>query len=191
MNSKFERGTTTPSVEDLKAMQQTALRANLDKASNIQKSITLTEANWTGLTNAVELTGQAVLKQQETMERLISAEQMAEMLKAQLDSLTAEHAGAIREMRSAVRELTEVSAESWEQMRQIMTDTVNATKWQQETMLKDFKSQVGSARENYYSQLSSVTDTLKESVNSMRRKMYLPTIILVLWELVRYLFLRG
>lgn len=72
-----------------------------------------------------------------------------------------------------------------------MTDTVNATKWQQETMLKDFKSQVGSARENYYSQLSSVTDTLKESVNSMRRKMYLPTIILVLWELVRYLFLRG
>ena len=191
MNSKFERGTTTPSVEDLKAMQQTALRANLDKASNIQKSITLTEANWTGLTNAVELTGQAVLKQQETMERLISAEQMAEMLKAQLDSLTAEHAGAIREMRSAVRELTVVSAESWEQMRQIMTDTVNATKWQQETMLKDFKSQVGSARENYYSQLSSVTDTLKESVNSMRRKMYLPTIILVLWALVRYLFLRG
>ena len=191
MNSKFERGTTTPNMEDLKAMQQTALRANLDKASNIQKSITLTEANWTGLTNAVELTGQAVLKQQETMERLISAEQMAEMLKAQLDSLTAEHAGAIREMRSAVRELTEVSAESWEQMRQIMTDTVNATKWQQETMLKDFKSQVGSARENYYSQLSSVTDTLKESVNSMRRKMYLPTIILVLWELVRYLFLRG
>lgn len=79
---------------------QTALRANLDKASNIQKSITLTEANWTGLTNAVELTRQAVLKQQETMERLISAEQMAEMLKAQLDSLTAEHAGAIREMRS-------------------------------------------------------------------------------------------
>lgn len=191
MNSKFERGTTTPSMEDLKAMQQTALRANLDKASNLQKSITLTEANWTGLTNAVELTGQAVLKQQETMERLISAEQMDEMLKAQLASLTAEHAEAIWEMRSAVRELTEIGAESWEQMSPTMADTVNATKRQQETMLKDFKSQVGSARENYYSQLSSVTDTLKESVNSMRRKMYLPTIILVLWELVRYLFLRG
>ena len=191
MNSKFERATTTPSMEDLKVMQQTALRANLDKASNLQKSITLTESNWTGLTNAVELTGQAVLKQQETMERLISVEQMDEMLKAQMASLTAEHAEAIRKMRSAVRELTDVSAESWEQMSRTMADTVNATKWQQETMLKEFKSQVGSARENYYSQLSSVTDTLKESVNSMRRKMYLPTIILVLWELVRYLFLRG
>lgn len=43
------------------AMQQSALQANLNKASNIQKAVTLTEANWMGLTQAMELTGNSIL----------------------------------------------------------------------------------------------------------------------------------
>lgn len=34
-------------------------------------------------------------------------------------------------------------------------------------------------------------DALRESANSIRWKMYIPAIILVLWELVRHLWLRG
>ena len=56
MNSAFEHSNTRPSMADMKAMQQTALSRNIDKAGNIQKAVTLTEENWTGLTNAVELT---------------------------------------------------------------------------------------------------------------------------------------
>lgn len=65
MNSAFEHSNTRPSMADMKAMQQTALSRNIDKAGNIQKAVTLTEENWTGLTNAVELTGQSVLQLQE------------------------------------------------------------------------------------------------------------------------------
>lgn len=191
MNSRSERTASSPTMEELKARQQTALQANMSKATNLQKSVMLTESNWTGLTNAVELTGQAVIKLQETAEQLITAQQMDEKLSAQVSSLLEQHNEAIQEMRNAVRELTAVNAKSLEQMRKAMTDTVNSTKWQMECELKDFKSQVGSASGYYSSQISQATDSLRESANTMHLQMYLPTIILVLWELVRHLFLRG
>lgn len=84
MNSAFERSNTRPSMSDVKAMQQTALSRNIDKAGNIQKAVTLTEENWTGLTNAVELTGQSVLQLQESVEHLLTDEQMDAKLKAQV-----------------------------------------------------------------------------------------------------------
>ena len=104
-------------MAELQAMQKTALNRNIDKAGNIQKAVTLTEENWTGLTGAVELTGQAVLKLQETMEQLPSGEQM--------DS----------------------------------------------------------------SELSEVTTSMRHSASRLQWQLYLPTILLVLWELVRHLFL--
>ena len=59
MNSTSERNFTRPSMEEMKAMQQkTTFARNMEKAGNIQKAVTLTEENWTGLTNAVEQTGQ-------------------------------------------------------------------------------------------------------------------------------------
>ena len=60
-----------------------------------------------------------------------------------------------------------------------------------EKLLKEFQSQAGKISETYSSRLSRAEDTLRESANSIRWKMYIPTIILVLWELVRHLWLRG
>ena len=103
MNSAFEHSNTRPSMADMKAMQQTALSRNIDKAGNIQKAVTLTEENWTGLTNAVELTGQSVLQLQESVEHLLTDEQMDAKLKAQVQSLMEQHRTAISEMQSEVQ----------------------------------------------------------------------------------------
>ena len=59
-------------MDELLAMQQSALQANLNKASNIQKAVTLTEANWMGLTRAMELTGNSILKAQVAVQATIS-----------------------------------------------------------------------------------------------------------------------
>ena len=72
MSSAFEKHTSP--MDELLAMQQSALQANLNKASNIQKAVTLTESNWMGLTQAMELTGNSIIKAQETLERLDGAE---------------------------------------------------------------------------------------------------------------------
>ena len=171
MNSTFERSNTRPSMADMKAMQQTALSHNIDKAGNIQKAVTLTEENWTGLTNAVELTGQSVLQLQESVEHLLTDEQMDAKLKAQ------------------VQKLIESSTERWKQMENSAERTLNRMQRDQEVALKEFGKQVGRASEEYSTELSRASDSVKRFASRIQLQMYLPTIILVLWELVRHLFL--
>ena len=96
-------------MAEMQAMQKTALRRSMDKAGNIQKSITLTEENWTGLTDAVEMTGQSVLKLQESVGHLLTNEQMEAKLKEQVQTLLAEHSTAVTAMQTAVQELNESS----------------------------------------------------------------------------------
>ncbi len=190
MNSTFERNKSQTSMEDLKAMQQkTTFARNMEKAGNIQKAVTLTEENWTGLSNAVEQTGQSVLELQESVAHLLTDEQMDAKLKAQVQMLMLKHSESISGMQSAVRELSEASTRHWEQMESTMTDSLNRMRQQHEAALKEFGKQVGRASENYSSELSRATDSVKESVNRIKWQMYLPTIVLVLWELVRHLFL--
>ena len=190
MNSTSERNYTRPSMEEMKAMQQkTTFARNMEKAGNIQKAVTLTEENWTGLTKMVEQTGQSVLQLQESVEHLLTDEQMDAKLKTQVQMLMLKHSEAISGIQSAVRELNETSARRWEQMESTMTDSLSRMRQQHETALKEFGKQVGKASENYSSELSRATDSVKESVNRIKWQMYLPTIILVLWELVRHLFL--
>lgn len=190
MNSTFEQNKSQASMEDLKAMQQkTTFARNMEKAGNIQKAVTLTEENWTGLTKAVEQTGRTALELKESMEHLLTGEQMDEKLKAQVQTLLEQHRTAISEMQMAVRELNESSVIHWNRIVEFTEDSLRATKQAQEAALKEFGKQVGRASENYSFELSRATDSVKESVKQIRWQMYLPTIILVLWELVRHLFL--
>ena len=189
MNSTFERSNTRPSMADMKAMQQTALSHNIDKAGNIQKAVTLTEENWTGLTNAVELTGQSVLQLQESVEDLLTDEEMDAKLKAQVQALMAQHRTAISEMQLEVQKLTESSTERSKQMENSAERTLNRMQRDQEVALKEFGKQVGRASEEYSTELSRASDSVKRFASRIQLQMYLPTIILVLWELVRHLFL--
>ena len=170
-------------------MQQTALSRNIDKAGNIQKTVMLTEENWTGLTGAVELTGQSVLELQKTAEHLLTDEQMDAKLKAQVQMLMEQHQTAISEMQTTVQELAENSAEYWTQMESSVEHSLNRMQREQEMTLRDFEKQVGRASENYSFRLSEATASMNRSARRLRWLTYLPTVILVLWELLRHLFL--
>lgn len=189
MNSTFERSNTRPSMADMKAMQQTALSRNIEKAGNIQKAVTLTQENWTGLTNAVELTGQSVLRLQESVEHLLTDEQMDAKLKAQVQSLMEQHRTSISEMQTAVQELNESSTRHWTQMENSVERTLNRMQRDHEAALKEFGKQVRRASVEYSTELSRASDSVRESASRIQLQMYLPTIILVVWELVRHLFL--
>ena len=189
MNSAFEQKSTQHKMAEMKAMQQTALSRNIDKAGNIQKTVMLTEENWTGLTGAVELTGQSVLELQKTAEHLLTDEQMDAKLKAQVQALMEQHKTAISEMQTTVQELVENSAEYWTQMENGVERGLNRMQREQETALKDFEKQVGRASENCSFKLSEVTASMNRSARRLRWLTYLPTVILVLWELLRHLFL--
>ena len=189
MNSTFEQKNTQPTMAEMQAMQKTALRRSMDKAGNIQKSIMLTEENWTGLTDAVEMTGQSVLKLQESVEHLLTDEQMDTKLKEQVQTLLAEHSTAVTAMQTAVQELNESSTRHLRQMQKSMTDSLNTMHRDQETALKEFGKQVGRASEDFSSKLSRAIHSVEDSANRVQWQLYLPTVVLVLWELVRHLFL--
>lgn len=189
MNSNFEQKNTQPTMAEMQAMQKTALRRSIDKAGNIQKSITLTEENWTGLTNAVELTGQSILKLQESVGHLLTDEQIDTKLKEQVQLLLAEHSTAVTAMQTAVQELNESSTRHLRQVQKSMTDSLNTMRRDQETALKEFGKQVGRASEDFSSKLSVVIHSVEDSANRVQWQLYLPTVVLVLWELVRHLFL--
>ena len=96
-------------MDELLAMQQSALQANLNKASNIQKAVTLTEANWMGLTRAMELTGNSILKAQETLEHLPTTQEMNTLLAGQAGNLTQAHTEAVQQIQKTVQELLEAN----------------------------------------------------------------------------------
>ena len=168
-------------MDELLSMQHSALQANLNKAANIQRAVTLTEANWIGLTRAMELTGNAIL----------GAQEMETLLAGQTGSLTEAHAEAVRQIQQAVRELLEDSRENLRWMQGAMETARSDSQRESRELLREFQSQAGTLSAMCSSRLSRAEDTLRESARSIRWKMYLPTIALVLWELARYLFLRG
>ena len=122
---------------------------------------------------------------------MLTGEQMDTMLKAQVQSLMEQHRLAVETMQTAVRDLNESSVVHWNRIVEFTEDSLRETKQAQETALKEFVKQVGRASERYSSELSEVTDTLKRSAKRVQWQMYLPTVVLVLWELVRHLFLLG
>ena len=75
------------------------------------------------------------------------------------------------------------------QVQKSMTDSLNTMRRDQEAALKEFGKQVGRASEDFSSKLSRATDSMEDSANRVQWQLYLPTVVLVLWELVRHLFL--
>ena len=189
MNSTLEKRNTQPSMEEMKVMQQTALRRSIDKAANIQKAVTLTEANWTGFIEALELTGRSVLKLQDTMDRLITDEDLDMMLKAQVKSLMGQYQTAVSDMQMMAAELNKSCAAHLKRTEDAIDLSLSRMQRDQKTLLKEFEKQVGRANEKYSFNLSEATASMHRSANRIHWQMYLPTIILVLWELVRHLLL--
>lgn len=191
MNSTLEKRDAQPTMEEMKIMQQTALSRSIDKAANIQKAVTLTEANWTGLIEALELTGRSALKLQDIMERLITNEDLDMMLKAQVKSLMGQYQAAVSDMQMVTAELNKSCAAHLKRTEDAIDLSLSRMQRDQETLLKEFEKQVGRVNEKYSFSLSEATASMHISAKRIRWQMYLPTIILVLWELVRYLLLLG
>ena len=191
MNSTLEKRNTQATMEEMKVMQQTALSRSIDRAANIQKAITLTEANWTGLIEALELTGRSALKLQDIMDQLITNEDMDMMLKAQVKSLMGQYQTAVSNMQTAAAELNKSCAAHLKRTEDAIDLSLSRMQRDQETLLKEFEKQVGRANEKYSFNLSEATASMYRSANRIHWQMYLPTIILVLWELVRHLLLLG
>ena len=68
-----------------------------------------------------------------------------------------------------------------EQAEQIQTAT--------STLMETFQSQVGKVSESFSQQLSSEEQTVKRSLKKLILTSLIPTILLIIWELIRHIWL--
>ena len=158
MSSAFEKHASP--MDELLAMQQSALQANLNKAPNIQKAVTLTEANWMGLTQAMELTGNSILKAQETLERLPTTQEMNTLLAEQAGNLTAAHTEAVQQIQKTVQALLETSRENLQWMQEEM----------QEKILRNIAKNGKLSTEDLAAMLAASPEEIEKEMNAMEEQ---------------------
>ena len=167
MNSESEK----KSLPELKAQAQ----RNLDVAKQTTSFVSVPERSWTALIqlqqNQIKMLGSIA----ESLKTLATWSDLSDMQEEQLAQLTA-HAEQTEQTLTAFQEMLQAQAE------QIQTVT--------STSMETFQSQVGKASESFSQQLSTVEQTVKRSLKKLILVSLIPTILLIIWELIRHIWLR-
>ena len=166
MNSESER----KSSETLKAQA----KMNLERAAQTATFIAVPEKAWTALIQTQKNQFDLLNMLLERTKTLATWSDLSDMQEEQLAQLTA-HAEQTKQTLTAFQETLQAQAE------QIQTATL--------TSMETFRSQVGKASESFSQQLYSAEQTTKRSLKRMIWISIIPTILLIIWELIRHIWL--
>ena len=166
MNSESERA----SWSELKAQSQ----RNLDVAKQTTRFVSVPERSWTALIQLQQTQINMLSSIAESLKTLATWNDLSDMQEEQLTQLTA-HAEQTEQT------LTEFQETLQQQAEQIQTATL--------TSMETFRSQVGNASESFSQQLSSEKQTVKRSSRKLILVSLIPTILLIIWELIRHIWL--
>ena len=166
MNSESEK----KSLPELKAQAQ----RNLDVAKQTTSFVSVPERSWTALIQLQQTQIKMIGSIAESLKALATWSDLSDMQEEQLREL-ATHAEQTEQTLTAFQETLQAQAE------QIQAAT--------STSMESFQSQVGKASESFSQQLYSVEQTAKRSLKRMILASLIPTILLIIWELVRHIWL--
>ena len=166
MNSESER----KSSETLKAQA----KMNLERAAQTATFLAVPEKAWTALIQTQKNQFEMLNMLLEQTKTLATWSDLSDMQEEQLAQLTA-HAKQTEQTLTAFQETLQAQAE------QIQTAT--------STSMESFQSQVGKVSESFSQQLSSEEQTAKRSLKKLILASLIPTILLIIWELIRHIWL--
>ncbi len=167
MNSESEK----KSLPELKAQTQ----RNLDVAKQTTRFVSVPERSWTAMIQLQQTQINMLGSIAESLKTLATWSDLSDMQEEQIAQLTA-HAEQTEQT------LTEFQETLREQAEQIQVAT--------STSIETFQSQVGKANVSFSQQLSSAEQTTKRSLKRMVPASLIPTILLIIWELIRHIWLR-
>ena len=166
MNSESEK----KSLSELKAQAQ----RNLDVAKQTTNYVSVPERSWTALIQLQQTQINMLGSIAESLKTLATWSDLSDMQEEQLRELTA-HAEQTEQTLTEFQETLQAQAE------QIQAATT--------TSMEKFRSQVGKASERFPQQLSTAEQTAKRSLKKLILASLIPTILLIIWELVRHIWL--
>ena len=160
----------TKSQEELK---DTA-RAHMKKAEMSVPCTAITDVNWKALIAAMNTQIDMLAAIQKSLTALATKEDITSYMDGQITILT---------------EYAESSRELTEQFTEMMERTVAASTERMNTATENMCSQAGKASENFSQSLSSEQETVKAFTKRSILIGLIPTAVLIIWELIRHIFM--
>ena len=149
-------------------------KMNLAQAAQTETYVSITEKNWRALIQSQQTQIDMLSTMMNTMETLATWNEINELLEQQIEKLNF-HSEQTQEM------LTEFQDTLQKQAQQIQLQT--------STSMKDFQSQAGNTSEEFSKKLYSAEEQTKSALKKLTAISLIPTILLIIWELIRHIWL--
>ena len=166
MNSEYGR----KSLGELKAQA----RKGLKDSAEMQTCVAVTEKNWTALLSTQTAQIELMKTLLDTAVTLTTKQELIDYMNQQMDYLTKNYCQAEETLKKFQNTLTK-------QAEMIQTQTSES--------VKEWKLQAGKMKEEFSRQLSSEKQILNRHYLKLTLLSLMPTLILVIWELVRCIWL--
>ena len=158
------------------AEMRAAQRERLSQAETATPAVVVTEKNWAAMIESQKMQIKTLGEIQEYLDTLTTEERMRAFMDMQLQVLRTDG---------------KVSAETMEQYRQMLTREVqNTTSTMQDTM-KSLERQVGKMNEEFGRAIMQEQERMKNTSKKLFWISLIPSLILVVWELTRHIWLLG
>ena len=158
------------------AEMRAAQRDMISKAEAVQPTVAVMEPNWKAMIDSQKAQVKTLVEIQEYLDTLTTEKQLLVYMERQLEIL---------------RQDGQTSAEAMEQYRQtLMREAQNTTSTMQDTM-KSMERQVGKMSEEFGKAISQEQERMKNTSKKLFWISMIPSLILVVWELTRHIWLLG
>ncbi len=151
-------------------------RDRISMAASVQPTVAVTEKNWAAMIGSQKAQVDTLGKILEQLGTLTTEERFLAQLEMQLQVLRSDG---------------NASREAMEQYRQtLMREAQNTTSSMQDTM-KSLERQVGKVNEEFGNAISREQERMKNTSKKLFWISMIPSLILVVWELTRHIWLLG
>ena len=158
------------------AEMRAAQRDMISKAEAVQPTVAVMESNWKAMIESQKAQVKTLVEIQEYLDTLTTEKQLLVYMDRQLEIL---------------RQDGQTSAEAMEQYRQtLMREAQNTTSSMQDTM-KSLERQVGKMNEEFGRAILQEQERMKNTSKKLFWISMIPSLILVIWELMRHIWLLG
>ena len=151
-------------------------RDMISKAEAVQPTVAVMEPNWRAMIDSQKMQIKTLGEIQEYLDTLTTEKQLLLYMDRQLEIL---------------RQDGQASREAMEQYRQtLMREAQNTTSTMQDTV-KSLERQVGKMSEEFGRAISQEQERMKNTSKKLFWISMIPSLILVVWELTRHIWLLG
>ena len=158
------------------AEMRAAQRERLSQAETATPAVVVTEKNWAAMIESQKMQIKTLGEIQEYLDTLTTEERMRAFIDMQLQVLRSDG---------------NASREAMEQYRQtLMREAQNTTSTMQDTM-KSLERQAGKMSEEFGNAILLEQERMKNTSKKLFWILMIPSLILVVWELMRHIWLLG